>query len=133
MVIDELRALPLFAGVSNASLEAIAEAGDVAAEPGQVLVRAGDLPHGMFVVLEGGVLVELPGVTLELGPGDIFGELALLVEEVPRIGRVRAASASRCLCVPRELFGQLLDTEPAFTRTLLGVLAARLVEARTAR
>lgn len=84
----------------------------------------------MFVIQEGRVAVELRGVTLELGPGDFFGELALLVDGGARVARVRATTAVRCITVPREDFLALVESEPTFALHLLRELARRLAEAR---
>jgi CRP-like cAMP-binding protein len=84
----------------------------------------------MYVIREGTVAVELRTGTIELGPGDFFGELALLVEDGTRVARVRATSELHCVSIPREDFLELVETEPAFALHLLRELARRLVEAR---
>jgi CRP-like cAMP-binding protein len=83
-------------------------------------------------VLDGAVAVELRGTTIELGRGDLVGELALLVPETGRIARVTAVAETRCLAIPRETFIALVETEPAFALALVRELARRLVEARSA-
>ena len=98
---------------------------------GQVLIQAGDPGIGMFVVLDGLVVVERGDLQIEIGRGGFFGELALLVPDSPRIARVRAKTDARILAVPRQTFDFLVETEPAFARALLRELAARLVQART--
>jgi CRP-like cAMP-binding protein len=80
----------------------------------------------MFIVLDGTVTVELPGTTRELGPGDFFGELALLVDESRRIARVRAAGPVRLLTLPRAEALALLESEPSVTLAVLRELARRL-------
>ena len=71
MTPDELRAIPLFAGVSDAGLERIAAcAGEMTcASRAQVLALQGDPGSGMFVILDGTVRVEWRGGSVELGPG----------------------------------------------------------------
>ena len=72
---DELREIPLLAGVSDAGLDRIAMcAGHVEAEPGQVLALADDPGTGMFVIQEGEVVVELRDMRGEPGPDVSFGE-----------------------------------------------------------
>lgn len=125
--VDGLRLLPLFAGLTDAGAARLAEAAsEIAAAPGQVLALADDPGSGMFVVLEGTVAVELPGGTRELGAGDFFGELALLVEEGRRVARVRAAAPVRLLSIPREAALALLETEPTLAQGMLRELARRL-------
>ncbi len=124
-------AVPLFASVSpeGAALVASEEVADVPA--GQVLARGGDRGEGMFVVLEGTVAVERGDLHLEMGPGSFVGELTLLVEDAPRVARIRAVTDARILAIERQTFDRLLETEPGFARALLKELAVRLVEART--
>ena len=131
MDVEHLRGLPPLEGVSEAGLERVAAcAADISREAGQVLALPDDPGSGMYVIREGTVAVELRTGTLELGPGDFFGELALLVEAGTRVARVRATSAVRCISIPRDDFLSLVETEPAFALHLLRELARRLVEAR---
>jgi len=128
---SEVVALPLFASISpeSAALVAAEECANVPA--GQVLARGGDIGEGMFVVLDGTVMMERGGVHHEMGPGSFFGELSLLVEDIPRVARVRAATDARILAIERETFEKLLEAEPSFALALLKELAARLAQART--
>jgi CRP-like cAMP-binding protein len=128
---SEISEVPLFAAVSEDSAALVAKGGVTDVPAGQILAQAGDPGFGMFVVLDGCVLVERGDVQLDIERGGFFGELALLVPGSPRIARVRAKTDSRILAVPRDTFDQLLDSEPSFTRALLHEIAARLVQART--
>jgi CRP-like cAMP-binding protein len=131
MDVEKLRGLPPFDGISEAGLERIATcAAEISCESGQVLALPDDPGSGMYVIREGTVAVELRSGGIELGPGDFFGELALLVEDGTRVARVRATSEVRCVSIPREDFLSLVETEPTFTAHLLRELARRLVEAR---
>jgi len=123
--------VPLFAGLSEESLALVAAGGVTDVPAGQVLAQAGDVGEGMFVVLDGAVVVERGELHLDIGRGDFFGDLALLVPDSPRIARVRAKSDAQVLAVPRGTFDRLLDTEPSFARAMLREMAARLVQART--
>ncbi len=128
-----LRSAPLFAGMSEDGLDRVAaSAAELEAGVGQVLALQDDPGSGMFVIQEGTVAVELRSGALELGPGDFFGELALLVEDGARVARVRATSPVRCVSIPREDFLALVETEPSFALAMLRELARRLVEARAA-
>jgi CRP-like cAMP-binding protein len=123
--------VPLFAGLSEESLALVAAGGVTDVPAGQVLAQAGDVGEGMFVVLDGTVVVERGELHLDIGRGDFFGDLALLVPDSPRIARVRARSDAQVLAVPRGTFDRLLATEPSFARAMLREMAARLVQART--
>jgi len=131
--IEELHALPLLAGMSPAGLERVAaRAADLEADDGQVLALQDDPGSGMYVIREGTVAVELRSGTIDLGPGDFFGELALLIEDGARVARVRATSRVRCVSIPRDDFLALVESEPSFALALLRELARRLAEARAA-
>ena len=125
---DRLREIPLFAELPDESLQALGQiATEVEVPAGQVLIRPYDPGLGMFVVEEGKVVVELHhGREVELGPGEFFGELALLVPEGVRAARVRAETDVRCLAIGREDFARLLDEEPRIAVAMLPVLARRL-------
>ena len=108
---------------------------DVATEfevaAGHVLVERGQEGAGMFVLVEGSVIVDLPaGRTIERGPGEFFGELALLGGG-PRTARVHAATPVRCLAIGRKDFDRLLETEPRIAVAMLPVLARRLADSVT--
>lgn len=130
MTSDELRTIPLFAGVSDAGLERIAAcAGEISCEAGQVLALQGDPGSGMFVILDGSVAVELRGGAVELGPGDFFGELTLLAPSGTRMARVRASTAVRCIGIPRDDAVALIESEPAVALTMLKEIARRFAGA----
>jgi glutaminase len=129
--IDELRKLPPLAAISDEGLERVSAcAAERSVDAGQVLALPDDPGSGMFVICEGTVAVELRSGTLELGAGDFFRELALLVEDGTRVARVRATSPVRCVSIPRDDFLSLVETEPSFALHMLRELARRLVEAR---
>jgi CRP-like cAMP-binding protein len=87
----------------------------------------------MFVLEEGSVTVELPGgATVSLGPGEFFGELAILAPGVTRTARVRAASQIRCLAIARRDFAAIVEAEPEIAVSMLPVLARRLADAEAA-
>lgn len=128
MTPDDARAIPLFEGLSAAGLERVAaHAGEVTCEPGQILALPGDPGSGMYVVLDGTVSVEMRGgFHAELGPGNFFGEIALLVPDSGRVARVRAATPVRCVSLPRDDFLALVESEPSFALRMLRELARRL-------
>ncbi len=124
-----LKELALFAGVDDASLSRIAECvNEFEAPAGHVLMEVGRPGTGLFVLEAGEVVVELPGGrTRNLGPGEFFGELALLTDE-PHTARVHAVSDVRCLAISRRDFAGLLESDPCVAVAMLPVLARRLVQ-----
>jgi CRP/FNR family transcriptional regulator, cyclic AMP receptor protein len=127
VTVDELRALPLFESLSEDGLERLVSASaEIECEPGRVLALPGDPGSGMYVVLEGEVSVEIRGgFHAELGPGNFFGEVALLVPS-GRVARVRAATKARCLSISRADALALLETEPSLAMKMLREIARRL-------
>jgi CRP-like cAMP-binding protein len=116
---DRLGALPLFAGLDDAQLDRLAAATtEFAAPAGQALIERGRPGSGMFVLEQGQAIVEAPEGTRELGPGDIFGERALLGDDIERTARVRAETDVRCLAIGRPEIEQLLAEDPRVAERL---------------
>jgi len=126
--LQTLKSLPLFEGLSEESLQSILDtSAEFQAAPGQVLVEFHMAGSGLFVIEEGTVVVERSGKNIELGPGQFFGELALLTS-TPRTARVRAKTPTRLLAIGRPEFRMLLESEPKMALAMLEVLAKRLAE-----
>lgn len=124
--VTALESIPIFADLSQASLQRIIDvAGELEAAAGQVLVQPRTEGSGMYVVEEGTVVVERGGKTFELGPGEFFGELALLTSST-RTARVRAKTPARLLAISRSEFRNLLESEPKMAICMLETLAKRL-------
>ena len=127
-----LRNVPLFAELSDDVLGHVADlVTEFEASEGHVLVQRNHAGAGLFVIEEGSVEVELPGKKVELGPGEFFGELALLDEEGTHIARVSASSPLRCLALRRDDFHELLETQPRLAIAMLKAVARRLAGAST--
>jgi CRP/FNR family transcriptional regulator, cyclic AMP receptor protein len=109
-----LRDIGLFGGLSDATLDRLAEElPHVRAEPGRLMVAEGDLSTEMFVVVAGELEVvkrtgEHNSVRVAmLGPGDWFGEMAILGIQ-PRSASVRALAPSLLLSMATEQVDRLL-------------------------
>jgi len=93
---------------------------------GKTIVQEGQAGLRMYAVIEGHVTVSIGGYVVEkLGPGGVFGELAL-IDPAPRIASVTAETDCSLLPVNRTAFGLLIKTSPDFAASLLGSLAGRL-------
>jgi CRP-like cAMP-binding protein len=85
---------------------------------GQMLIERDKPGTGLYVVIEGRIVVEAPEGTSELGPGAVVGERALLSEEGTRSARVRALTYGKVVAVPREEVDRLCAEDPAFAERL---------------
>jgi CRP-like cAMP-binding protein len=121
---DRLSALPLFADLDDAQLERLAAAtSEFDAPAGQALIERGVAGSGMFVLEQGQALVEAPEGTRQIGPGDVFGERALLGDDIERTARVRAETDVRCLAISRPELEKLLAEDPRIADRLRGLSA----------
>ena len=93
---------------------------------GHVLTEGGQVGSGMFVLLEGRVSVHARGADVELGPGEVIGELALLRRDARRVARVQALTPVRCLAISREPFRALIASDVHFAIALLESVADRV-------
>jgi CRP-like cAMP-binding protein len=110
---ERLGAIPLFAGLSDEQLDRlVAATSEFDAPAGQALIERGKPGSGIFVLEEGKAIVEAPEGTRELGPGDVFGERALLGEDIERTARVRAETDVSCLAIARVELERLLAEDP---------------------
>ncbi len=130
-----LEGVPLFAGLSRRHLRRIADlAEEVRFGAGRTVVRFGSRGNAFFVIVEGTAKV-LEGYSTRafarLGPGDFFGELALL-DGGPRTASVVAETALVAIRIPRAGFLKILRSEPEVGLKLLEELSRRLRTQRSA-
>jgi CRP-like cAMP-binding protein len=82
----------------------------------------------MFFITEGTAVVETKRDEIELGPGQFFGELALISEDTTRTARVRAKTELSCLALDRASFRKLVSEHPEVAASLLEIALGRLAE-----
>jgi CRP/FNR family transcriptional regulator, cyclic AMP receptor protein len=112
--VEQLARVELFAGLKTPALELIAK---VATEEthalGTKIFQHGDAGDKLYVILEGRIRIsrEVPGMGEEalaiLGPGQMFGEMALL-DESPRSADARVHERCRVLSIAKDGFDDLL-------------------------
>lgn len=126
---DQLSGVPLFSACSRRDLHRLAGAADeVRVEAGTELTREGSIGREAFVIVEGTAAVLKDGQEeAVLGPGDHFGELALL-DGGPRTATVTATSDMVLLVLSKPAFNAVLDEIPTLAHKLLVSLAHRLRE-----
>ena len=128
--LDHLAEVPLFSACSRKDLQKIAKASDeVEVKAGRVLVDQGKTGHEFFLILDGQASVRANNRKVaSLGPGNYFGELALLSRE-PRDASVIADSDMKLLILGQREFTGLLDSIPGLASKILATMAKRLREA----
>ncbi|MEY4679959.1 MAG: hypothetical protein RLZZ276_1608 [Pseudomonadota bacterium] len=89
-----------------------------------VIVRRGDTADAMFFVMEGEVEVELQPHPVRLGPGEFFGEMAL-VSGLRRNATVSSITECRLLRLHAADFRRLAESDPGILDEIRRVAAAR--------
>jgi len=122
-----IKGAPLFANLSKRDLNHVAHLADeIDLREGKELTRQGAPGREFFVLLEGEADVRKNGRRInQLGPGDFFGEIAL-VSESPRTATVTATSPVHALVIIDRDFRRLLKEQPGIQSKVLAALAARL-------
>ena len=112
--IEQLARVELFAGLKPQGLELIAKvASEETHAAGTKIFQHGDAGDKLYLILEGKVRIsrEVPGMGEEalavLGPGQMFGEMALL-DESPRSADARVHDRCRVLAIAKDAFDDLL-------------------------
>lgn len=122
-----LEAVPLFAGLSQKDREKVARWADTVDLPaGKHLLEEGRLPHEFFVILEGQVEVSHGDEHLAtLGPGDFFGEIAL-IEHGRRTATVVAASPTTLAVMSPTSFDAMRREMPRVAERVEAVIRERI-------
>jgi len=95
-------------------------------EPGDVIFSAGEAGTTMYVVREGTVTIHAEGLPVEeVGPGGIFGELAL-IDSAPRSATANATTACALVVLDERAFLFHVSQTPFFALNVMRVLSERL-------
>lgn len=124
---DLLRGVPLFSGMTDRALAAVAELGEeVTFEAGDRVVTEGEPGDAFFVILDGtaSVVVGARAVS-SLGPGDTLGEISL-VDGRPRSATVTSETRVRAVVIRRPGFERLMDDFPPVRLGVLMSLTERI-------
>lgn len=132
---DQLAAVPLFSQLPRKDLTRLGRAVvERNYKKGDTIVKEGESAVAFFMVTKGKVEV-LKGSgakkrsLTELGPGSVFGEMALL-DGGPRDATVRAVDETECLVLSRWDFVAELRTNPQVAVAMLPIISRRLREAQ---
>lgn len=122
-----LAGIPIFSECSRKELKAISRlVTPVSISEGKVLVREGEPGREFMIIVEGTATVRRNGRKVAtLGPGDFFGELAVLAG-VPRTATVTADTKMVVEAMNRQEFSSLLDESPAMAKKILMGAVKRL-------
>ena len=102
--------------------------GGVSFAAGQVVFSQGDPGDSMYAVQSGSVVLLVNGVAVEtVGPGGIFGELALIDNE-PRTSTAIAEVDSTLVPVDQARFMLMIRQTPFFAMDVIRLLARRIRE-----
>ena len=123
--------IPLLAGLDRVNLARLIPSFEqVELKSGEIVFRQGEPGDALFIIIHGTVRVflEQGGQSHEiacLGPGECFGEMALLTGE-PRSADVQAMTDLVLLKLFRDRFDQLIKKHPSLGVNFAGLLASRL-------
>jgi CRP-like cAMP-binding protein len=122
-----LKGVPLFAGMSHRDLRKLAaQAEDVRYAAHRTIVSRGSRGDSFFVIAEGTATVRRGTRKIgSLGPGDFFGEMALL-DGRPRSATVVADTRLHAIRLTRAGFNRALEANPSMARAMLAELAGRV-------
>jgi CRP/FNR family transcriptional regulator, cyclic AMP receptor protein len=127
VTLDALQKVPFLADVSRKDLDGLAQTmtdRDVAA--GKDVVTQGKGGVAFFLILEGKATVVVDGEERRtLGAGDHFGEIALIVPDIPRTSTVRAETDLRLAALTAWNFKPFVLHNPQVAWSLLETLAKR--------
>jgi CRP-like cAMP-binding protein len=102
--------------------------------PGDVIFHEGDVGNEMFIIQSGKVKIAkqlkdgVEKTLVILGPGDFFGEMAVIDKDV-RSANAVSLEASRLIALDEEVFEMHMQTNPKIVKKILKNLTSRLREA----
>jgi hypothetical protein len=125
--LERLRAIPMFAPLPAPTLESLASSLErVPLGAGETVFRQEDHGDRFFIVDSGEVEIEIDGREANvLGPGDSFGEIALL-RDIPRTATARARKETQLFALERDAFLGAVTGHAGSTEAAEGVVVARL-------
>jgi CRP-like cAMP-binding protein len=127
--VEHLQRSPLFSELSRRELGRLARTMSERTFPAGTAVTAeGEVGVGFFVIEQGEATVTVSGKQAwKLGPGDHFGEIALIAETA-RTASITAETELRCYGMSSWEFRKLAETNAAFSWKLLQAMARRLLK-----
>ena len=123
---ERLKEIPLFSDLSGDDLERLGSWTDEVDLPaGKSLIHQGNFPHEFMVLESGTAEVTHDGKHLaDLGPGDFFGEMALL-EEQRRMASVTTTSDATVIVMHSRNFRAMEEALPEVAARIKAVMEER--------
>lgn len=130
---DALRGCGLFGAADDAAIETLVRVLRIRRfRKGETIFHQGDPGDALFVLNSGSVKVVLPSdegaepaIVAILGPGEFFGELAIL-DGAPHSATIVAVEPTETLVLHRDAFLALIDSDSGLRRALLASLATEI-------
>jgi MFS family permease len=127
--LDLVKGVPMFAPLSIAAKERVASSlVPLSVAAGDTVIRAGEVGDRFYVVGAGALVVDAPGRRVDAGPGDYFGEIALLWD-IPRTATVTATADSIVYALERDDFLAVVTGHSAADAAGRQVAEARMAPA----
>ena len=128
----EIKEAKLFQGLPESELRSLEKQMKIVKHPaGHEIVVKGDNGVGFMIILDGVVTVETAqGKARKLGPGDSFGEMALLDHE-GRSANITADTEVSLATIPEWNFKPFLKEHPEVAYRLLQLLSQRIRQAES--
>ncbi len=125
-VIDMMKGVPLLSGCNTKELREVANLGtELSVSEGKTLTKEGKVGREFFLLINGKAKCFVRDKQVAtFGPGDFFGEMAL-IERGPRKATVVTSAPSEVLILNGAEFERLLEASPSITRKMLGAFAER--------
>ena len=126
-VADHLKTVPLFQGMTDQALEAVAGlANEIRFADGQTVTKEGEPGDSFYVVVDGLLSVSRHGRKIrDLGSGDFLGEISL-IDGRPRTATTVAVGPVEALVIERPAFLELMDRFGAVRLAILMALSDRI-------
>lgn len=126
-LVTALQGVPLFAGVRDRDLKTLAKAlAERTYEAGSSVVTEGEGAAGFFLIEDGVASVRKGGDEIRrLGPGDWFGELAL-IDGGPRTASIVAETDLRCRGIAIWEFRAFVKSNSEVAWAMLETLVERI-------
>jgi len=128
--LEVLAKVPLLAGLDKKALAQLSGMlKDRTFRAGETAIDEGASGVGFFIVLEGAATVTIGGRQVRrLGPGDWFGEIALLTTDSVRTATVKAETDLKCVGMTSWEFRPYLAEHPDIAWQVMGTMARRIAD-----